>query len=143
MSIRTAETTWTGTLREGKGNMAVGSGAFDVPFSFGTRFADEPGTNPEELIGAAQAGCFSMFLAAQLTAAGFPPTRITTQAEVHFGRDDIGPVIEKIVLNTEAEVLNVDQDKFDELVAVSKEKCPISRALAAIKEYEVHASLVG
>ncbi|NUM49196.1 MAG: OsmC family protein [Anaerolineales bacterium] len=143
MSIRNAETTWTGTLREGKGNMTVGSGAFDVPFSFGTRFADEPGTNPEELVGAAHAGCFSMFLAAQLTAAGFPPTRIHTTADVHFGRDDIGPVIEKIVLNTEAEVLDIDQDKFDELVAVSKEKCPISRALAAIKEFEVNASLVG
>ncbi len=142
MAIRNAETTWTGTLKEGNGNMKVGSGAFDVPFSFGTRFADEPGTNPEELIGAAHAGCFTMFLSAQLTGAGFPPTRLHTKADVHFGRDDIGPLIEKLVLTTQAEVPNIDQAKFDELVAVSKAKCPISRALAAIKEFEVHASLV-
>ncbi len=141
MAIRNAETTWTGTLKEGNGNMKVGSGAFDVPFSFGTRFADEPGTNPEELIGAAHAGCFTMFLSAQLTGAGFPPTRLHTKADVHFGRDDIGPLIEKLVLTTQAEVPNIDQAKFDELVAVSKAKCPISRALAAIKEFEVHASL--
>jgi len=142
MAIRKAETTWTGTLKEGKGNMKVGSGAFDVPFSFGTRFGDDPGTNPEELIGAAHAGCFSMFLSAQLTNAGFPPTRIHTQAAVHFGRDDVGPVIEKLVLTTEAEVPNVNQAKFDELVAVSKKNCPISRALAAVGEFEVHAKLV-
>ena len=141
MAIRNAETTWTGTLKEGNGNMKVGSGAFDVPFSFGTRFADEPGTNPEELIGAAHAGCFTMFLSAQLTGAGFPPTQLHTKADVHFGRDDIGPLIEKLVLTTQAEVPNIDQAKFDELVAVSKAKCPISRALAAIKEFEVHASL--
>ena len=142
MAIRNAETTWTGTLKEGNGNMKVGSGAFDVPYSFGTRFADEPGTNPEELIGAAHAGCFTMFLSAQLTGAGFPPTRLHTKADVHFGRDDIGPLIEKLVLTTQAEVPNIDQAKFDELVAVSKEKCPISRALAAVKAFEVHASLV-
>jgi len=143
MAIRKAETTWTGTLKEGNGNMKVGSGAFDVPYSFGTRFADEPGTNPEELIGAAHAGCFSMFLSAQLTSAGFPPTRIHTIADVHFGRDEVGPLIEKLVLTTEAEVLGIDQDTFDELVAVSKKNCPISRALAAVKEFEVDANLVG
>jgi osmotically inducible protein OsmC len=143
MAIRNAETTWIGTLKEGNGNMKVGSGAFDVPFSFGTRFADEPGTNPEELIGAAHAGCFTMFLSAQLTGAGFPPTRLHTKADVHFGRDETGPLIEKLVLTTEAEVPNVDQARFDELVAVSKKNCPISRALAAVKEFEVHASLKG
>jgi lipoyl-dependent peroxiredoxin len=143
MAIRNAEATWSGTLKEGSGNMKVSSGAFDVPFSAGTRFADEPGTNPEELIGAAHAGCFSMFLSAQLTNAGFPPTRIHTKSDVHFGRDDIGPVIEKLVLTTEAEVPGVDQAKFDELVAVSKKNCPISRVLAAVEEFEVQASLVG
>jgi lipoyl-dependent peroxiredoxin len=142
MAIRKAEATWKGTLKEGSGNMKVGSGAFDVPFSFGTRFADEPGTNPEELVGAALAGCFSMYLSAQLTDAGFPPTRIHTAADVHFGRDAVGPLIEKLVLTTQANVPGVDQAKFDELVAVSKKSCPISRALGAIKELEVHASLV-
>jgi len=143
MAIRKAETTWTGTLKEGKGYMKVGSGAFNVPFTFGTRFGDEPGTNPEELIGAAHAGCFSMFLSAQLTNAGFPPTRIHTTSDVYFGADDIGPLIDKLILTTEAEVPGVDQARFDELVAVSKKNCPISRALAAVKEFEVHASLVG
>jgi osmotically inducible protein OsmC len=142
MAIRKAEASWNGTLKEGSGNMKVGSGLFDVPFSFGTRFGDESGTNPEELIGAALAGCFSMFLSAQLTDAGYPPARIHTVSDVHFGRDDVGPLIEKLTLTTQAEVPGVDQAKFDELVAVSKKKCPISRALAAIKELEVRASLV-
>ncbi len=122
--------------------MKVGSGAFDVPFSFATRFGDQPGTNPEELIGAAHAGCFSMFLSAQLTNAGHPPARIHTRAAVHFGRDDTGPVIEKIALTTEAEVPGIDDSKFQELVAVSKENCPISRALAAVGEIVVEARLV-
>lgn len=143
MAIRKAETTWTGPLKEGKGEMKVGSGAFSVPFSFGTRFGDDPGTNPEELIGAAQAGCFSMFLSAQLTNAGFAPKRIHTTADVHFGRDDTGPVIEKIVLTTTAEVPGVEQAVFDEKVAVSKRDCPISRALAGVAEVEVNAELVG
>jgi osmotically inducible protein OsmC len=141
MAIRKAETTWNGTLKEGSGNMSVGSGVIDVPFTWGTRFGDVPGTNPEELIGAAHAGCFTMFLSAQLTSAGFPPTTIHTVADVHFGRDDVGPLIEKIVFTTNAVVPSIDQAKFDELVAVAKKNCPISRALAAIKEFEVHATL--
>lgn len=142
MAIRKAEATWNGTLKEGSGKMKVGSGLFDVPFTFSTRFEEEPGTNPEELIGAALAGCFSMFLSAQLTDAGFPPTQVHTNSEVHLGRDDVGPLIEKLVLTTEADVPDVDQAKFDELVAVSKQNCPISRALRAVAELEVHASLV-
>lgn len=142
MAIRKSEASWNGTLKEGNGKMKTGSGAFDVPFSFGTRFGEEPGTNPEELIGAALAGCFSMFLAAQLTDAGFPPNRVHTDADVHLGRDDVGPLIEKLVLTTKADVPGVDREKFDELVAVSKRNCPISRALAAVKELEVNASLV-
>ena len=141
MSIRNAETTWNGTLKDGSGNMKVGSGAFDVPFTWGTRFGDDPGTNPEELIGAAQAGCFTMFLSAQLTNAGFQPETLHTVADVHFGRDDQGPMIEKIVLTTKASVPGVGQEKFDELVAVSKKNCPISRALASVPEFEVNATL--
>ncbi len=142
MAIRKAETTWNGTLTEGNGNMKVESGAFDVPFSFSTRFGNEKGTNPEELIGAAHAGCFSMFLSAVLTNNGFPPVRIHTVAEVHFGSDDTGPVIEKISLTTEAEVPKVSEEKFTEFVAISKQNCPISRALAAVSEIEVNAKLV-
>jgi osmotically inducible protein OsmC len=142
MAIRKAQASWNGTLKEGSGNMKVGSGAFDVPFSFSTRFEEKPGTNPEELIGAALAGCFSMYLSAQLTDAGYPPTRIHTNSDVHFGRDGVGPLIEKLSLTTEAAVPGVDQRKFDELVAVSKKNCPISRALAAVTELEVRARLV-
>ncbi len=142
MAIRIAETTWNGTLQKGNGNMKVGSGAFEVPFSFGTRFGDTPGTNPEELIGAAHAGCFSMFLSAVLSNNGFSPTRIHTIAEVHFGSDDTGPVIEKISLTTEAEVPEISEEKLAEFVAISKQNCPISRALAAVSELEVNAKLV-
>jgi len=142
MAIRKAEATWNGTLKEGNGKMKVGSGLFDVPFSFSTRFEEEPGTNPEELIGAALAGCFSMFLSAQLTDAGFPPNHVHTDADVHLGRDNTGPLIEKLVLNTQADVPGLEQAKFDELVAISKQNCPISRALRAVAELEVHASLV-
>lgn len=142
MAIRKAEATWNGTLKEGNGRMKAASGLFDVPYSFRTRFEEEPGSNPEELIGAALAGCFSMFLAAQLTDAGFPPNQVHTRSNVHLGRDDAGPLIEKLVLTTQADVPNVDQDKFEELVNVSKKNCPISRALANVKELEVNASLV-
>ena len=142
MAIRKAETTWQGSLREGSGNMQVESGAFNVPFSFGTRFGDEKGTNPEEIIGAAHAGCFSMFLSAVLSDEGHPPTRIHTKAEVTFGRDDTGPVIEKIALVTEAEVPGVSEEKFADSVAISKRNCPISRALAAVPEITVEAALV-
>jgi len=141
MSIRHAESTWTGSLKEGSGNMKAGSGAFDLPFTWGTRFGDDPGTNPEELIGAAQAGCFTMFLSARLTGAGFVPDVLHTLAAVHFGRDDIGPLIEKIELTLTARVPGISREKFDEEVAFSKKNCPISRALTNIGEFEVHATL--
>jgi osmotically inducible protein OsmC len=141
MAIRTATTVWNGTLKEGSGNMAVGSGAFDVPFSFGTRFGDDPGTNPEELIGAAHAGCFSMFLSATLTGKDFPPNSISTEARVHFGRDETGPLIEKIELTTQADVPGISEADFQEYVEVSKQNCPISRALGAVPEFTVQAEL--
>lgn len=142
MSIRNAETTWVGSLKDGNGNMKVQSGAFDVPFTWGTRFGDVPGTNPEELIGAAHAGCFTMFLSARLTAAGFVPEKLHTVAHVHFGRDETGPVIEKIELVTDASVPGISQEAFDTEVAVAKKNCPISRALAAVSEITVTTTLV-
>lgn len=138
MSVRNATAVWKGTLKEGNGMMNGGSGAFDVPFSFRTRFEEEPGTNPEELIGAALAGCFSMFLAAQLTNAGFPPDEIRTTAKVHL---EAGPQITVIELDTEARVPNVDEATFQEKVNVSKEKCPISMAVAG-PEKRVNARLL-
>ena len=138
MPIRTASAIWNGTLKEGAGQMKLGSGAFEGAFSFGTRFEEVPGTNPEELIGAAHAGCFSMFLSALLTKAGFVPTRIATSAKVHLGD---GPRITLIELETQAEVPNLDESAFQEKVTEAKENCPISKALASV-ELHVVAQLV-
>jgi osmotically inducible protein OsmC len=141
MAVSKAEAVWNGTLKEGAGSMSVGSGFVkEVPFTFVSRFeGDSKGTNPEELIGAAQAGCFSMFLSAQLTNAGFKPTRIQTTATVHLGA---GPTITKIELDTVAAVPGLDQKTFDEKVATSKANCPVSKALASVGEIVVNAKLV-
>lgn len=138
MAIRSATAIWNGTLKEGNGKMRAGSGAFDVTFSHATRFAEEPGTNPEELVGAAQAGCFSMYLSAQLTNAGYPPRQIRTQAKVHLRE---GPRITLIELETEAEVPGIDEQTFQDKVEVSKKNCPISLALSG-PELKVTARLV-
>jgi lipoyl-dependent peroxiredoxin len=139
MAVSKAQAKWTGTLKEGNGTMKGGSGFFDAPFTFVSRFEGAAsGTNPEELIGAAQAGCFSMFLAAQLTNAGHPPTSIETEATVHLGA---GPAITKIELVTTATVPGASQELFDEKVAFSKQNCPISKALAAVPELLINATL--
>lgn len=133
MAIRKAEAVWNGTLKEGSGTFKGGSGALSGGYTFKTRFEeDKSQTNPEELIGAAHAACYAMFLSAQLTTANFPPESITAAAEVDFGRDDKGPVINGITLNVDAKVPGVSQEKFDELAQKSKEGCPISRALASV-----------
>ena len=141
MSIRKAEAVWEGTLLEGAGTMNSGSGAFQVKFSHATRFKDEPGSNPEELVGAAHAGCFSMFLSSLLTNEGYPPIRIRTIADVHLERDDIGPKITRIELTTEAEVPGIDLASFEDLAFKAKERCPVSRALEGV-EIHVRAILV-
>lgn len=139
MAISKASAKWNGTLKEGSGSMKGGSGFFDAPFSFVSRFEGNPsGTNPEELIGAAHAGCFSMFLAAQLTKEGFPPTSIETTATVTLGD---GPTVTKIELVTDAKVPGIAQKVFDEKVAFSKANCPISKALGAIPEFVLTAKL--
>jgi len=142
MAVRTANATWNGTLRQGGGNMKLGSGAFDGAFSFNTRFGEELGTNPEELIGAAHAGCFSMFLAAQLANAGYTPTHISTQSKVHLGQDETGPKVTLLELHCQAEVPGLGEAEFQEKVDISKANCPISRALSAT-EMSVVATLVG
>jgi len=139
MATAKAHAKWTGTLKEGSGSMSGASGHLDAPFTFATRFEGAAGgTNPEELIGAAQAGCFSMFLAAQLTSAGHPPTRIETTATVHLGA---GPTITKIELDTVAVVPGVSADIFKEKVDFSKKNCPVSKALASIPEVTFNATL--
>jgi osmotically inducible protein OsmC len=130
MPVRKAEAVWEGTLKEGRGNVTVQSGVIDVSYSFGTRFEDEPGTNPEELIGAAHAGCFSMALSAGLGRSGFKPEKIHTTARVHLEKLDAGFTITKIELNTEGVVPGIDAKTFLEHAENAKKGCPVSKALA-------------
>jgi osmotically inducible protein OsmC len=118
--------------------MKLGSGAYEGPYTFASRFETGPGTNPEELIGAAHAGCFSMFLSALLSKDSFIPERIHTTATVHL---EAGPTITLIELNTEAQVSGIDQAKLEEYAAAAKANCPVSKALASV-EIKLHATLV-
>jgi osmotically inducible protein OsmC len=143
MTIRKAQAVWTGTLKEGSGNFSVGSGTIEGPYTWASRFADDvTKTNPEELVGAAHAACYAMFLSGQLTGAGFTPTRIQANSEIDFGRDDSGPVFVGITLNVEAQVPGVSEEQFAELAEKSKKNCPISRALASVP-ITLNARLVG
>ena len=130
MPNRKANATWEGSLQQGKGRMKLGSGAFDGPFAFQTRMGDEPGTNPEELIGAALAGCFSMALSHSLGQASYTPTLIRTDATVHFEANQGGFSITRIDLNSEANVPGLDDAAFQKLAADTKQGCPVSKALA-------------
>ena len=138
MAVRTSSAEWKGTLKEGAGTMKLASGAYEGPFTFASRFESGRGTNPEELIGAAHAGCFSMYLSALLTTAGFTPTRIFTTATVHLGE---GPTINLIELNTEAQVPNLTEAAFKEQAEAAKKNCPVSKALAG-PEIRLNAKLV-
>ena len=127
MTTRSSTAEWLGTLKDGSGTMVVGRGAYEGPYTFASRFETGDGTNPEELIGAAHAGCFSMFLSALLTKAGYTPGRIATTATVHLGA---GPEITLIELDTTAEVPGVEDEEFQQLAADAKAGCPVSKALA-------------
>lgn len=139
MAIRNSSATWKGTLKEGAGTVIIGPGHFEGPYTYASRFESGPGMNPEELIGAAHAGCYSMFLSALLTDNGTPPVRVTTNATVHLGA---GPTITKIDLVCTAEVRGISAEKFAELAAGAKAKCPISKALAAVETVTLDAKLV-
>ena len=127
MTTRTSSAEWKGTLKDGAGTMKLASGAYEGPFTYASRFENGKGTNPEELIGAAQAGCFSMFLSALLTKEGFTATSIRTTATVHLTE---GPTISLIELNCEAEVPGASNEIFQEKAAAAKQNCPVSKALA-------------
>ncbi len=139
MAVTKAEAVWQGTLREGKGTMKLPKGKYEGPFTFASRFETGDGTNPEELIGAAHAGCFSMFLSGILTRNDYTPTRIHTTATVTLGE---GPAITKIELNCEAEVPNLSNDDLQKFAADAKAGCPVSKALAAVNEIVLNAKLV-
>ena len=130
MKTRTAEATWSGDLRQGKGKMRLGSGTCEMAYSFGTRMEDVAGTNPEELIGAAHAGCFSMAFSKALSQAGFAPVRIHTAARVQFGLVDGHYEIPRIELDMEAEVPGIDEAEFQRLAEAARDGCPVSKALA-------------
>lgn len=129
MPVRTADAVWQGTLRQGAGTMKLGSGAYEGAYTFASRFEEGDGTNPEELLGAAHAGCYSMFLSALLSRAGYTPTRIHTVAKVHVGPVDGAPKIYKIELNTAAIVPNLGDAEFQETATAAKAGCPVSKAL--------------
>jgi len=125
MSTRSANAEWTGTLKDGNGYMKFSN--YSGPYTFKSRFEEGDGTNPEELVGAAHAGCYSMFLSALISGEGLTPELIETTADVHLGKDETGPVITGIDLKCEVKCEGLTIEKFNELAASAKEKCPISR----------------
>ena len=129
---RKADARWEGTLTDGKGTMRFGSGAFEGAYSFASRFEEGTGTNPEELIGAAHAGCFSMAFANMLSKGGNPPNSIETTAEVHLEKSDAGFSISRIHLTTRGDVPGIDADQFQKTAEEAKAGCPVSRALAGV-----------
>lgn len=140
MAIRRANAVWQGGLKGGKGEFSTAHGGVSGAYSFTTRFEEEPGTNPEELIGAAHAACYSMAFSAGLERAGFIPERVSTSAEVQFEKLDAGWRITKITLNCEAKVPGIDEAAFQSAAAAAKEGCPISNALKA--EIALNATLL-
>ena len=130
MAARTSEAEWKGNLLHGKGTMKLGSGAYEGQYSFSSRFESGTGTNPEELIAAAHAGCFSMALSAGLGKGGYTPTRIHTAATVHLEKVGEGFGITRIDLNTEAEIPGIDAETFAKFANDAKAGCPVSKVLA-------------
>jgi len=130
MPARTSEAEWKGNLQEGKGTIKLGSGAYEGQYSFSSRFENGVGTNPEELIAAAHAGCFSMALSAGLSKGGFPPTRVHTKATMHLEKTGEGFGIGRIELDTEAQVPGIDAAAFAKFADDAKKGCPVSKVLA-------------
>jgi osmotically inducible protein OsmC len=142
MATRDGTAEWHGTLKKGAGTVSVASGLLDNGrYSFSSRFEDEPGTNPEELLAAAHASCFSMALARQLTEAGHAPESVRTTARVHLRLVDDAAAIAQIDLVTEGRVAGIDQPQFAELAARAKAGCPVSRALAGVGDITLQATL--
>ena len=138
---RSATAKWTGDVPGGTGQITTESHVLDAGYSFGRRFGKEPGTNPEELLGAAHAGCYAMAISYALTQAGFPPKTVTTVASVHIVQDDGGFVIPEIDLVVDAEIAGIDDAKFQEIAEGAKENCPLSKALAAVPKITLKATL--
>jgi osmotically inducible protein OsmC len=139
MSVRTAKSIWNGTLAQGNGTMNFSD--YSGPYTFASRFEEGEGTNPEELVGAAHSGCYSMFLAALIAGEKLTPESVETTATVHLGKDETGPVITLIELDSQVRCEGLSREKFEELAAAAKEKCPISRLIAPT-EVKLNATLL-
>ena len=134
--------TWEGGLKEGMGAVHSQGPTLSGRYNYASRFGeDNTGTNPEELLGAAHAACYSMFLAAVLEKAGHPPIEINTKTTVHLSKDDTGPFVKKIEIDTEGEVPDMEQADFERYAETAKKNCPISRALQAVQEWTLRAVL--
>jgi osmotically inducible protein OsmC len=143
MPKRTASAVWEGSLTEGNGTMRMASGAYEGPYSFQSRFEEGDGTNPEELIAAAHAGCYSMALSAELGRAGHDPQSVETDATVHIDKEGDGFAIKRIELRTSARVPGISDDEFQQIAEGAKKGCPVSQALAAVDSIELDARLAG
>ena len=141
MPARKADAQWEGSLQEGRGTMRLAGGAYEGPYSFKSRFEDGNGTNPEELVAAAHAGCYSMALSGALGRAGHEPRSVRTTASVHLNKTDAGFRVQKIDLVTEADVPGMDDAAFQEIARTAKETCPISVLLSSV-EITLDAKLV-
>lgn len=141
MPTRIANAHWEGDFKRGGGTVALSSGAFEGPYSFSGRFEDGPGTNPEELLGAAHAACFAMALSVGLTQAGTPPESLDVEAKVTISQVDGGFAITKIDLDLRGKVPGIDEAAFREAAEGAKAGCPLSKALAAVPEINLNATL--
>jgi osmotically inducible protein OsmC len=140
MPTRTATAHWEGDFKRGGGSVALGSGAFEGPYNFSGRFEDGAGTNPEELLGAAHAACFAMALSVALTTAGNPPEALDVQAHVTIAQVEGAFEITKIDLDLKGKVAGIDEAAFNEAAQAAKAQCPLSKALAAVKEINLNAT---
>jgi osmotically inducible protein OsmC len=142
MPKRKASANWDGSLQEGDGTMRLGTGSYEGPYSFQSRFEEGDGTNPEELIAAAHAGCFSMALSAELGRAGYEAERVETDATVQIDKVGEGFGITRIVLQARARVPGIDEDEFQKQALAAKEGCPVSKALGGVETIDLEAELV-
>ena len=141
MPKRNASAVWEGNLREGKGTMKVASGHFEGPYTQPSRFSDGKGSNPEEILGAAHAGCYSMFLSALLSGDDHVPNYVNTSAKVHIGQVDGAPTIHTIELTCEADVPGIDDATLQDYAQRAKAGCPVSKALASVSNIRLNATL--
>ncbi|HEY1590688.1 MAG TPA: OsmC family protein [Solirubrobacteraceae bacterium] len=142
MAVRNGSAEWRGDLQSGGGTVSVGDGVFEGQYSFASRFEEGTGTNPEQLIAAAHAACFSMALANILTQDGHVPESVSTRANIQLRNVDGAPTLTRVDLETEGRVPGIDQGEFEQYAAQAKQGCPVSRALAGIPEIALSATLV-